>query len=152
MFYRRTTEQIEAASEGNRWRRDRLQKRKRHHRAGLQPKNPLWESSPESHVFIDFKKAFDMIWHAALWTTMKKHIGANLIGVIKHLFDRVTSAVRFNGGIGDWFRTTVRVRQRCLLTHLLQRISWRDHDRHPRRSQKHFQHWRQNSHRFLLCW
>ena len=75
------------------------------------------------HVFIDFQKAFDMIWHAALWTTMKKHIGANLIGVIKHLFDRATSAVRFNGGIGDWFRTTVRVRQRCLLTHLLQRIS-----------------------------
>ena len=24
------------------------------------------------HVFIDFKKAFDRVWHAALWATMKK--------------------------------------------------------------------------------
>ena len=25
------------------------------------------------HVFIDFKKAFDRVWHAALWATTKKH-------------------------------------------------------------------------------
>ena len=32
------------------------------------------------HVFIDFKKAFDRFWHAALWATMKKYnISANLI-------------------------------------------------------------------------
>ena len=24
------------------------------------------------HVFIDFKEAFDKVWHAALWATMKK--------------------------------------------------------------------------------
>ena len=24
------------------------------------------------HVFIDFKRAFDRVWHAALWATMKK--------------------------------------------------------------------------------
>ena len=24
------------------------------------------------HVFIDFKKAFDRVWHAALWEAMKK--------------------------------------------------------------------------------
>ena len=24
-------------------------------------------------VFIDFKKAFDRVWHAALWATMKKY-------------------------------------------------------------------------------
>ena len=31
-------------------------------------------------VFIDFKKAFDRVWHAALWATMKKsNISANLI-------------------------------------------------------------------------
>ena len=36
------------------------------------------------HVFIDFKKAFDRVWHAALWTTMHKYnIGANLITIIK---------------------------------------------------------------------
>ena len=26
------------------------------------------------NVFIDFKKAFDRVWHAALWATMKKYI------------------------------------------------------------------------------
>ena len=33
-----------------------------------------------SHVFIYFKKAFDRVWHAALWATMKKYnISTNLI-------------------------------------------------------------------------
>ena len=40
------------------------------------------------HVFIDFKKAFDRIWHATLWATMKKYnINANLVRVIKNLSD-----------------------------------------------------------------
>ena len=59
------------------------------------------------HVFTDFKKAFDRVWHAALWATMKKYnISTNLIQVIKNLFDKATSAVLFNRRIGDWFRTT----------------------------------------------
>ena len=34
------------------------------------------------HVFIDFKKAFDRVWHAALWATTKKYIiSTNLIQV-----------------------------------------------------------------------
>ena len=56
------------------------------------------------HVFIDFKKAFDRVWHAALWATMKKYnISTNLIQVIKNLYNKATSAVLFNSGIGDWF-------------------------------------------------
>ena len=36
------------------------------------------------HVFIDFKKAFDRVWHAALRATMKKYnIRINLIQVFK---------------------------------------------------------------------
>ena len=69
------------------------------------------------HVFIDFKKASDRFWHAALRATMKKYnICTNLIRVIKNLYDRVTSAVLFNSSIGDWFRTTFGVRQGCLLS------------------------------------
>ena len=30
------------------------------------------------HVFIDFKKALDRVWHAALWATMNKYINTNL--------------------------------------------------------------------------
>ena len=47
------------------------------------------------HVFIDFKKAFDRVWHAALWETMKKYISTILIQVIKNLYNRATSAVLF---------------------------------------------------------
>ena len=68
-------------------------------------------------VFIDFKKAFDRVWHAAMWATMKKYnINTNLIQVIKSLYNKATSAVLFNSSIGDWFRTTVGVRQGCLLS------------------------------------
>ena len=31
------------------------------------------------HVFIDFRKAFNRVWHAALLATMKKYISTNLI-------------------------------------------------------------------------
>ena len=69
------------------------------------------------HVFIDFKKAFDRVWHAALWATMRLYnINANLIRVIKQLYDKATSAVYYNGSTGDWFRTTVGVRQGCPLS------------------------------------
>ena len=54
------------------------------------------------HIFKDLKKAFDRVWHAALWATMKKYnISASLIRVIKNLHDKATSAVLFNGSIGD---------------------------------------------------
>ena len=68
------------------------------------------------HVFTDFKEAFDRVQHAALWAIMKKYsISSNLIRVIKNLNDKATSAVLFNSSTGDWFRTTVGVRQECLL-------------------------------------
>ena len=69
------------------------------------------------HVFFDFKKAFDRVWHAALWATMRKYnISANLVRTIEQLYDKATSAVQMNGSIGEWFRTTVGVRQGCLLS------------------------------------
>ncbi|KAK2193002.1 hypothetical protein NP493_18g00015 [Ridgeia piscesae] len=69
------------------------------------------------HVFIDFKKAFDTVWHAALWATMRHfNINAKLIRMIQNLYDKATSAVYLNNSIGDWFRTTVGVRQGCVLS------------------------------------
>ena len=48
---------------------------------------------------------------------MKKYnISTNLIQVIKNLYNKAISAVLFNSSIGDWFRTTVGVRQGCLLS------------------------------------
>ena len=40
------------------------------------------------HVFIDFKRVFDRVWHAALWATMKKYnilITTMIIIIMKHL-------------------------------------------------------------------
>ena len=48
---------------------------------------------------------------------MKKYdISTILIQVIKNLYNKATSAILFNGSIGDWFRTTAGVRQGCLLS------------------------------------
>ena len=67
-------------------------------------------------VFIDFKKAFNRVQHAALWATMKKYnISTNLIQVIKNFCNKAASAVLFNSSIGDWFLIAVGVRQGCLL-------------------------------------
>ena len=38
------------------------------------------------HVFADFKKAFDRVWRAAVWSTMKLYkINVNLIKVTESL-------------------------------------------------------------------
>ena len=56
------------------------------------------------HVFKDFKKAFDRLRNAALWATMKNYnISANLVRVIKNLYDKATSGVLLNSSIEDWF-------------------------------------------------
>lgn len=66
---------------------------------------------------FDFKKASDRVRHAALWAAMRLYnINTKLINMIQSLYDGATSAVCFNGKTGDWFRTTVRVRQGCLLS------------------------------------
>ena len=46
------------------------------------------------------KKAFDRVWNAALWATMRKHnISANLVRTIEQLYDKATSAVQMNGRV-----------------------------------------------------
>ena len=83
------------------------------------------------HVFIDFKKDFDRVWHAALWATMKKYnVSTNLIRVIKNLYDKATSAVLFNNRHrrlvpnNSWSPTGVHT-----LTYPLQHTSGKDYDR-----------------------
>lgn len=69
------------------------------------------------HVFVDFKKAFDRVWHQALWNTMRKYnMGRKLVHSIEQLYANASSAILLNGNIGEWFRTTVGVRQGCLLS------------------------------------
>ena len=46
----------------------------------------------------------------------KYNISVNLVRTTVQLYDKATSAVQMNGSIGEWFRTTVGVRQGCLLS------------------------------------
>ena len=99
-----------------------FQSRKEHHRTKIFNLRILGEKYLQHqqnlyHVFIDFKKAFDRVWHEALWATMRKYnINANIIRAIENLYDKAQSAVLFNGSTEEWFRTTVGVRQGCLLS------------------------------------
>ena len=73
---------------------------------------------------LDFKKAFDRVWHEVLWATMRKYnIIASIIRATENLYDKAQSAVLFNGSTGEWFRTTVGVQQGCLLSPTLFNIS-----------------------------
>ena len=42
--------------------------------------------------------------------------GSTISVQIEQLYDKATSAVKMNGSIGKWVRTTVGVRQGCLLS------------------------------------
>ena len=63
---------------------------------------------------------------------------ANLINIMQQLYDRTSNAVYHDDRLGDWFRTTVGVRQGCLLSptlffqHLLiRKKSWMMHWKTP---------------------
>ena len=54
------------------------------------------------HVFVNFKKTFDRVWHAALWATIRLYnINDKLI--IKCLSGKATSAVYHDSNKGEWF-------------------------------------------------
>ena len=59
----------------------------------IQCKKYLQHQQDLYHVVIDLKKAFDKVWHAALWASMKKYnISTNLIKVIKNLYNKASSS------------------------------------------------------------
>jgi len=72
------------------------------------------------HNFIDFKKAFDRVWHDGLWHVMRDfNVEEGLVQVIQSLYEDASSSVLLNNIIGQPFRTTVGVRQGCLLSPVL---------------------------------
>ncbi|GFR90329.1 endonuclease-reverse transcriptase, partial [Elysia marginata] len=72
------------------------------------------------HNFIDFKKAFDTVWHDGLWHVLRGFsIDEGLVKTIESLYMNLNSAVFLNNTIGNSFKTTVGVRQGCLLSPVL---------------------------------
>ena len=72
------------------------------------------------HNFIDFKKAFDRVWHEGLWGVLRSfNIEEGLVEIIQALYGTSRSAVLLSGQLGEFFETTVGVRQGCLLSPIL---------------------------------
>uniref|UniRef100_A0A3B1JXQ2 ribonuclease H n=1 Tax=Astyanax mexicanus TaxID=7994 RepID=A0A3B1JXQ2_ASTMX len=72
------------------------------------------------HNFIDFKKAFDRVWHEGLWQVLRDFsIEEGVVQMIQTLYHNASSAVLLNSQVGEFFRTTVGVRQGCLLSPVL---------------------------------
>ena len=56
------------------------------------------------HVFMDFKKVFDRVWHVALWATLRLfYIDDNLIRTIEYLYNKTHSEVYHDNNKGEWF-------------------------------------------------
>ena len=73
------------------------------------------------HSFIDLKKkAFDRVWHDGLWHALRSFgIEEGLVQIVKSLYNSASSAVLLNNNVSNYFRTTVDVRQGCLLSPIL---------------------------------
>ena len=72
------------------------------------------------HNFIDFKKAFDRVWHHGLWHALCSFgIEEGLVQIMKSLYSSASSAVLLNNNVSNYFRTTVSVRQGCLFSPIL---------------------------------
>ena len=75
---------------------------------------PLEKDPHLIHVFL--LQSGCLFRQYTIWATMEKYnISTDLIQVVQDLNDKATGAVPLNSNIGDWFRTTVGVRQGCLL-------------------------------------
>ena len=70
--------------------------------------------------FVDFKKAFDSVWHQGLFYKLENlGIKGNLVELIKDIYKKTKCAVKIDGKITDFFEFTKGVRQGCPLSPLL---------------------------------
>ena len=63
------------------------------------------------HCFIDFRKAFDRVWHKALFKIMRAHgIEARIVDLIEALYATTEAAIVVGSTFTNWFTTSVGVR------------------------------------------
>ena len=79
----------------------------------------MWKTSPAPARSLPcLQRLQEGLRQSLAWRFVGNHLEIyyrHLIQFIKHLYDKATSAVLFNGSIGDWFQTTAEVRQGYLL-------------------------------------
>ncbi len=60
------------------------------------------------HNFIDFRKAFDRVWHEALWHTLGKYnIIKGITKLITNLYTEARSKVLVDDQYSEWFSTNM---------------------------------------------
>ena len=70
--------------------------------------------------FIDYKKAFDRVWHDALWEVLRKYgLDENVMRALEQLYTKSTSKVRVGAKLSQKFPCSVGVRQGCILSPIL---------------------------------
>ena len=70
--------------------------------------------------FIDFKKAFDSIWHIGLFYKLLKYkIEGKFYDLIKNLYSKSKCSIKSGNKRSDYFNYTKGVRQGCILSPLL---------------------------------
>ena len=70
--------------------------------------------------FVDFKKAFDSVWHKGLFYKMQKAgITGNSLNMIKDLYNKTQCAIKVNNCITNFFDYSKGVRQGCPLSPIL---------------------------------
>ncbi|XP_042881951.1 uncharacterized protein LOC122259316 [Penaeus japonicus] len=61
------------------------------------------------HNFIDFKKAFDRVWHEALWHTMAKYnINQGMTRLIQELYENAKTTVMVGNNYSEWFERGIK--------------------------------------------
>ena len=140
------TEETETTSEDYRWRTGRIQSRKEHYRADLQPKNPLWEILPEP--------ARPLPCLHRLQEGLRQGLACSFVGnheEVQHQSQPHPSHQKplwqghFCSPLQQQHRRLVPNSswspiEMSALTHPLQHISGKDYDRRLRRSWRHCQH------------
>ena len=77
-------------------------------------------SNPVFRNFIDFKKAFDRVWHNGMFDTLLKfNIGKRMTHLMKQLYQKARTKVLSGNAYSEWFQATVGVRQGCILSPIL---------------------------------
>ena len=71
-------------------------------------------------AFIDFRKAFDSINRNLLWHKLASiGMSSRMLSAVRSLYNEVTSCVRVNGYLSDWFNVSTGLRQGCSLSTIL---------------------------------
>jgi len=70
--------------------------------------------------FIDFKKAFDSIWHdGLLYKLLKYHIGGKFYDLVKNIYSNTKCSIKCGQQRTEYFNYCKGVRQGCILSPIL---------------------------------